>query len=84
MTAIYIPATVITIPQYAFAGWGALEYVYYGGTAEQWQTTFTAACATCNPEIANAIIAFYSADEPIENTDGTVFWHYVDNVPTLW
>ena len=84
VTKLVIPSTIITIPDYAFAGWEALEYICYGGTAEQWQSIEQNLTPVFSPELLSAAVVFYSADEPTDVTDGAIFWRYVDGVPTLW
>ena len=80
---VVIPTCITVINPYAFAGWGALDYIFYAGDADQWaQVALNINPALdCNIEVRDADIAFYSEIEP--QTEG-LFWHYVDGVPTRW
>ena len=55
-----------------------LKSVYYGGTAEDWNTI---AIGEYNGNLTDAARYYYSATAPLE--DGS-FWHYYEGVPTVW
>ena len=55
-----------------------LKSVYYGGTAEEWNTI---AIGEYNGNLTDAARYYYSATAPLE--DGS-FWHYYEGVPTVW
>ena len=80
---VVIPTCINQIPAYAFAGWGALEYVFYAGDADQWEgVELNVNIATeCNVELLDAKVAFYSESTPVTED---IFWHYVNGVPVLW
>ena len=55
-----------------------LKSVYYGGSAEEWNTI---AIGEYNGNLTDAARYYYSATAPLE--DGS-FWHYYEGVPTVW
>ena len=55
-----------------------LKSVYYGGSAEEWNTI---AIGEYNGNLTDAARYYYSATAPLE--DGS-FWHYIEDVPTVW
>ena len=55
-----------------------LKSVYYGGSAEEWNTI---AIGKYNGNLTDATRYYYSATAPLE--DGS-FWHYYEGVPTVW
>ena len=55
-----------------------LKSVYYGGTAEEWNTI---AIGKYNGNLTDATRYYYSATAPLEEGN---FWHYIEDVPTVW
>ena len=55
-----------------------LKSVYYGGSAEEWNTI---AIGEYNGNLTDATRYYYSATAPLE--EGS-FWHYYEGVPTVW
>ena len=75
---IVLPATLSVVDRWAFDACTALTAVYFGGTAEQWQTVTVAAD---NEALTAATFYLYSETAP--DTEGN-FWHYVEGVPAPW
>ena len=55
-----------------------LKSVYYGGSAEKWNTI---AIGKYNGNLTDATRYYYSATAPLEEGN---FWHYIEDVPTVW
>ena len=55
-----------------------LKSVYYGGSAEDWNTI---AIGKYNGNLTDATRYYYSATAPLEEGN---FWHYIEDVPTVW
>ena len=55
-----------------------LKSVYYGGSAEEWNTI---AIGEYNGNLTDATRYYYSATAPLEEGN---FWHYIEDVPTVW
>ena len=55
-----------------------LKSVYYGGSAEEWNTI---AIGEYNGNLTDAARYYYSATAPLEEGN---FWHYYEGVPTVW
>ena len=55
-----------------------LKSVYYGGSAEEWNTI---AIGEYNGNLTDAARYYYSATAPLEEGN---FWHYIEDVPTVW
>lgn len=55
-----------------------LKSVYYGGSAEEWNTI---AIGNYNSKLTDATRYYYSESAPTE--DGS-FWHYLEGAPTVW
>ena len=73
LTSITIPNSVTRTGYYAFNNCTSLTNVYYGGDASQY------ANLTDMPSAVD--VYYYSENEPTENGN---YWHYVDDVPTIW
>lgn len=55
-----------------------LKSVYYGGSAEEWNTI---EIGKYNGNLTDATRYYYSATAPLEEGN---FWHYIEDVPTVW
>jgi hypothetical protein len=55
-----------------------LTSVYYTGTAKEWNAI---TAGSGNTNLTSATRYYYSESEP--TTEGN-WWHYVDDVPTVW
>ena len=77
LKSVVVSANLTSLKNNIFAE-GALETVYYLGTAEKFATVTIGSSG--NDNFKNAI-HYYSETEP--TTEGK-FWHYVDDVPTAW
>lgn len=85
LESIVIPVEIDGIGDNAFNGCVALEYVYYGGTAEEWARMII---EPGNEAINNAEVYFYSEEEPPLVEDGSAYdgnyWHWVDGRAAVW
>lgn len=78
LTSIVIPNSVTSIERSALEYCRKLNNVYYGGTLEDWKNI---SISSYNTALTSATCYYYSETEPTES--GT-YWHYVDDVPTIW
>ena len=78
LTSVIIPDSVTSIGLSAFYNCTALETVYYKGTAAGWRNI---TIGNDNNNLTNATRYYYSEIEP---TGEGNYWHYVDDVPTIW
>ena len=81
LKTMVIPATVTYLGMYNFRGLDSLTDVFYGGSSyEEWAEFFA------NADYGNAVdtnlVRYYSETSPSDNE--YTYWHYVDNVPTVW
>ena len=79
LETIVIPIAVTTIKSQAFYYDGIITNVYYGGTAEQWNTLYQGSISPSmffNNGLKNAICYYYSETAP--EVEGN-FWHYDEN-----
>ena len=53
------------------------EHIYYCGSYDEWNNIEI----SDNSGIEEEIIYYYSETEPAEEGN---YWHYVDEVPTVW
>ena len=77
---IVIPTSVKYIQGLYFKNTKNLKYVFYMGTAEEWEQI----TVVSKPEAVYLLDAdryYYSEEQP--TTDG-LYWHYVDGVITIW
>ncbi len=85
LESIVIPVEIDDIGDNAFNGCVALEYVYYGGTTEEWARM---RIEPGNEAINNAEVYFYSEEEPPLVEDGSAYdgnyWHWVDGRAAVW
>ncbi|PWM73119.1 MAG: hypothetical protein DBX59_05340 [Bacillota bacterium] len=68
------------ILSYAFSGCSALETVYFGGTAADWENL--SAITSGNDMLFAARKYYYSETEPTENKQ--LYWHYENGTPRSW
>ena len=78
LTSVIICKQVTQIEDNAFFGCSQLTDVYYMGTEATWNAI---SVGTYNDALAEATIYFYSETQP--TTEGN-YWHYVDDVITVW
>lgn len=85
LESIVIPVEIEGIADNAFNGCISLEYVYYGGTAEEWARMII---EPGNDELLDATVYFYSEEEPPLVEDGSAYdgnyWHWVDGRAAVW
>ena len=85
LESIVIPVEIEGIGDNAFNGCISLEYVYYGGTAEEWARMII---EPGNDELLDATVYFYSEEEPPLVEDGSAYdgnyWHWVDGRAAVW
>ncbi len=79
LTSVIIPESVTTIATYAFSFCSQLNTVYYGGTAEDWETMVM---TSYHASLMNATVYYYAPDGA-PDAEGN-YWRYVDGVPTPW
>ena len=77
LESIVIPASVTSIGSNAFYNCSSLQNIFFYGSSEQWEQITDN--YSCLPNDATKY--FYSNENP--SSEGN-FWHYVDNVPTIW
>ncbi|MCR5647054.1 MAG: leucine-rich repeat domain-containing protein [Acholeplasmatales bacterium] len=75
---VVMASTVTEIDSYTFDGTTNLEAFYYEGTKAQYDNIDI----YYNPGMNNATIYYYSEEEPTDTTYS--YWHWVDDVPTVW
>ena len=75
---VVMASTVTKIDSYTFDGITNLEAFYYEGTKAQYDNI----TINYNPGMNNATIYYYSEEEPTDTTYS--YWHWVDDVPTVW
>ncbi len=73
LSSITIPASVTSIGNYAFWSNARLSTVYYGGTAEEWESVTV---GSYNTPLTNATRYDYVAEEADLPHDGGRYWHY--------
>ena len=78
LTSVTIPDSVTIIGNSVLYKCDSLSTVYYGGTAEEWNTI---AIGKYNGNLTDATRYYYSATAPLEEGN---FWHYIEDVPTVW
>lgn len=76
-TSIVIPDSVTHIIINAFANCNKLKTVFYAGSVEDWNNV-----ENDDGNNINKKLAFYSETQPTDTS--YKYWHYVDDVPTLW
>lgn len=85
LESIVIPVEIEGIGDNAFNGCISLEYVYYGGTAEEWARMII---EPGNDELLDATVYFYSEEEPPLVEDGSAYdgnyWHWGDGRAAVW
>ena len=78
LTTIVIPDNVTSIGNRAFCNCWSLTTVYYSGTAEEWNMI---SIGSDNSDLTSATCYYYS--EIVPTTAGN-YWHFVNDVPTVW
>ena len=79
LTSITIPVSVNTVNSYAFQNCTSLTTVYYAGEdSSNWSAINIAAN---NTSLTSATHYYYSETQPVGSGN---FWHFVDEVPTIW
>ena len=79
LEGVVIPSGVTSIGNSAFDGSWGISSVYYGGTANSWNSI---SIDSYNTYLTGATRYYYSAYQPVQNPGS--YWHYVDGVPTVW
>jgi hypothetical protein len=79
LTSVTIPDSVTSIGNSAFYDCKSLTSVYYCGTEEEWNSIKID--STNNSYLTGATRYYYSESQPTEEGN---YWHYVDDVPTVW
>ena len=77
LTSIVIPNSITFIGYNIFKDCSSLKAVFYEGSVTNWNNVDKRYLG-----IENKYVAFYSETKPADNDYR--YWHYVDNVPTLW
>ena len=77
LTSIVIPNSITFIGYNIFKDCSSLKTVFYEGSVTNWNNVDKRYLG-----IENKYVAFYSKTKPADNDYR--YWHYVDNVPTLW
>ncbi|MCR5462875.1 MAG: leucine-rich repeat domain-containing protein [bacterium] len=78
LKTILLSSYIEKIGENAFSGCDELEKVFYSGTSIDWDYVYI---DSGNESLTNTTIYFYSETEPTEQGN---YWHFVDNVPTIW
>lgn len=74
---LVVSTSVTKIGEYAFSSCAAFEHFFYKGSNEE----FKKVEVHRKSELEDSKIYYYSETEPTESGN---YWHYVDNVPTVW
>ena len=77
LESITIPEEITSIGDFAFEGCSKLNYIYYKGTADEWDNI------DGSSNVYYGTIYYYSETEPI--TSGN-YWHYDEDgiTPVIW
>ncbi|MCM1556692.1 MAG: leucine-rich repeat domain-containing protein [Anaeroplasma bactoclasticum] len=78
LESITIPNSVTFIEPFAFSNCQTLKEVYYKGTSSEWSNM---PIGTGNSRLIDATLYYYSNTQPTEEGN---YWHYVDDVITMW
>jgi len=78
VTSVILRENTVGIAYSVFSNCTELNTVYFGGAAEDWKIT---RIDSSNSHLTNATFYYYSEIQPIVFGK---YWHYVDNVATLW
>ena len=77
LTSITVPNSITSIGNYVFYECVNLDKVFYTGSETEWSSI---SVGSGNNKLKNSVY-FYSEEEPTESGN---YWHYVDDVPTIW
>ena len=77
LVSIVIPNSVVSIGENVFWGCDSLRYVFYQGS--KYDYSMIDINTNCGYDIS--LVYFYSETAPSEAGN---YWHYVDDVPTIW
>ena len=79
---IVIPSKVNDVDSSAFSSCGKLQKIYFEGVEEDFNDIKGDLYSDSNkPQVQDATVYYYSQTEP---TEAGNFWHYVNDVPTIW
>ena len=79
LNSIVIPDSVVEVAEGVFHECDSLGKIMYKGTSNQWsEITIN---ALYNGSLAGATVYYYLESTPEEPGN---YWHYVDDVPTIW
>jgi len=81
LESVTLPQSITEIKEYTFQACSELTYVYYFGTAEEWQRITVAENNSALTK-ATVFICFYSENPPTDSDHP--YWHMVNGVPTRW
>lgn len=85
LTQVIIHNNIEEIGNYAFSGCNSLTTIYYKGTQEEWSNISIGSFSFVLDSVTRY---YYGETEPELNAEGTAYdgnyWHFVDNVPTIW
>ena len=76
LTSVVIPDSVTSVGGYAFYNCGSLLYVYYKGTANEWDSI---SIENRNTALTDAIRYYYVANQSDVPNDNGKYWHYNEN-----
>lgn len=78
LTDVVLPKGLKKIDLMAFAFCPSLTNIYYLGSSDEWKDI---EIFDFNDSLMKANKYFYSNEKP--SVEG-IYWHFVDNIPTVW
>ena len=78
LKTIVFPINLISVPSQTFYLCSSLSEVYYKGNELDWSGV---SISESSEELTFATVYFYSEKRPSEQGN---FWHYINDVPTVW